>query len=132
MTLIRICMLAMTVVCAAVILKQWKTDLLPLLRLGATVLFAIAALTAATPLVTYLRELTGADGVAEHAGILFKALGIGVLTQCCGDLCRECGESGIAGGVETFGKIEILLLCLPLIHRIMEAVKDLLTLGGGG
>ena len=128
MTTLKFCMLAVTGVCAAMIVKQWKNDFLPLLRLALTLLFGIAAITAASPLVSYLSSLTGQDGVSPYAAILIKALGIAVLTQCCAELCRECGENGAATGVELTGKVEILLLCLPLVNEILSVAEELLTL----
>ena len=123
-------MLAVTGVAAAMIVKQWKSDFLLLLRLGIAVLFGIAAISAASPLLNYLNTLMGQSPAQPYAAILMKALGIAVLTQCCASICRECGENSAAGGVELTGKIEILLLCLPLIQEILTAAQGLLTLGG--
>lgn len=129
MTSLKFCMLAVTGVAAAVIVKQWKSDFLPLLRLALVVLFGIAVISAASPLIVYLENMTGTDGIAPYAEILLKALGIAVLTQCCAEICRECGEGGAANGVEMTGKVEILLLCLPLINEILTAAQGLLALG---
>lgn len=127
---LRICMLAMLALSAAVILKQWRSDLLPLLRMGATVLLATLLLAAVTPLVEFLRELTELSAISEYTGFLFRALGVTLLTQCCADLCRECGEVGIASGVEIAGKTEILVLSLPLIEEILTTARALLSMGG--
>lgn len=129
MTTLKFCMLAVTGVAAAMIVKQWKSDFLPLIRLALCLLFGIAVVTAATPLISYLSDLTGMGGISQYATVLMKALGIAVLTQCCSEICRECGESGAASGVELTGKVEILLLCLPLINEILAAAEKLLTLG---
>lgn len=120
-------MLAITGVSAAMILKQWKADYLPVLRLALSLLFAVAAITAATPAIAFLRELTEESSASEYAGVLLRALGIAVLTQSCSDICKECGESGIAGGVELIGKVEILLLSLPLIREILSAARELFS-----
>ncbi len=126
----KICLVAVTGVCLCVIVKQWKSDFLPLLRLALTVLFAGAILSIAAPLVSYLRELTDAAGISSYASFLVKALGIAILTQCCSDICRDAGESGVAGGVELAGKTEILLLCIPLIGELLSTAKELLALAG--
>lgn len=123
-------MLAVTGVSAAMVVKQWKTDFLPLLRLSLALLFAIAAVTTASPLVSYLAGLSRWEGVGGYAEILLKALGIAVLTQCCSELCRECGETAAATGVELTGKVEILLLCLPLINDLLSIAENFLTLRG--
>ena len=49
--LLKLCMLAMVVVAAAILIRQWKSDFSILLRLSAVVLFGLAAISAATPLI---------------------------------------------------------------------------------
>ena len=127
---LRVCMVAMLALSAAMILKEWKSDLVPLLRMGAMVLIAVFLLNAISPLVEFLKELTELSGVTEYTSFLFRALGVAFLTQCCADLCRECGESGIATGVELAGKGEILILSLPLIEEILATARALLSIGG--
>ena len=122
-------MLAVLAVCAALTLKQWKSDLLPLLRVGILLVFGFAALTAVTPAITYLTRLGENAGVGGYLETLLKALGIAILTQYAAEICRECGENGAASGVELTGKIEILLLCLPLIDEILAMANRLLSMG---
>ncbi|MBQ7336430.1 MAG: hypothetical protein IJW92_08165 [Clostridia bacterium] len=130
MSTVKICMIAVLCLAVIIIVKQWKSDFLPLLRIGAIVLFATVALGAVAPFLTYLVTLTKQSGVEEYAEILIKALGIAILTQCCAEICRESGENSIAGGVELTGKVEILLLCLPLMEEILTLANDLLSMGG--
>ncbi len=127
---LKLCMLAVMGVFAALIVKQWKSDFLPLLRLALVLFFGIAVLSNAAPLLTYIRALMGENSSSGYLTVLFKALGIAVLTQCCADICRECGESSAANGVELAGKVELLLLCLPLVGEILSAAQKLLELGG--
>ena len=129
MDTLKICMLAVLGVCAALTLKQWKSDLLPLLRVGMVLLFGFAALKAVTPALTYLTRLGETAGVTPYAEVLLRALGIALLTQYAAEICRECGEGAAASGVEMTGKIEILLLALPLIDEILSLASNLLSMG---
>ena len=122
-------MLAVLGVCAALTLKQWKSDLLPLLRIALVLLFGFAAIDRLAPAITYLSGLGERAGVTSYLQILLRALGIALLTQYAAEICRECGESAAAGGVELAGKIEILLLCLPLIDEILSVAGNLLSAG---
>ena len=126
----KLCLFGVAVVSVAVIIKKWNADFLPLVRLAATVLFAGTILSMASPLTAYLRQLTETTGLSDYAGFLLKALGIAVLTQICADVCRDAGESGIGNGVELAGKMEILILCLPLIGEIFSTAKALFGMGG--
>ena len=124
---------AIAILCALLILivRQWKSDLTVLIRLGCVLLFGSAAIASAAPLINYLRALMGMNGTSAYTEILFKALGIATLAQICASICRECGESAAANGVELIGRIELLLLALPLIQEILTVAQELLTLGGG-
>ena len=130
MDLIKLCMAAVLGLAVALIVKQWRSDFLPLIRIGLTVLFGVVVLTAASPLLAYIRELSSLPAVSEYAEILFKAMGIAILSDVCAGFCRECGETGIATGVELVGKVELLLLCLPLIGQILTTARTLLEMGG--
>lgn len=128
MSTVQICLFAVTGVTLAVLVRQWKNEFLPLLRLALAVVLAAAVIAMSAPLVAYIRTLTEDAGVPGYAEFLLKALGLTVLTQCCAELCRESGESGVANGVELAGKVEILLLALPLIGEILSAARELLSL----
>ena len=53
----------------------------------------------------------------EFSGVLFKALGICIVTQLAGDVCRDAGESAIASKVEMAGKLAVLISSLPLFLK---------------
>ena len=127
---IRICLLAVAGVTVITIIRKWNADFLPLVRLCLAILLAAVVFSLSAPVVDYLKNLTELSGVSGYAEFLFKALGIAALTQCCAELCRESGESGAAGGVELAGKVEILLLSLPLINEILSTARELLNLAG--
>ena len=100
------------------------------MRTALCIVLGVGVITLASPLVAFLSELYRDDSIASYAAPLLKALGIAVMTQCCAELCRECGEGAAASGIELIGKVEILLLSLPLIHEILEGARGLLSLGG--
>lgn len=122
-------MLAIPALISVIIIKQWKSDFSALLRVALVILFGSIALGSLSPVIGYLKTLLGEEQLL-YTTVLFKALGIGFLAHYAAEICRESGESGLAGGVETVGKIEILLLCLPLTEEILTVAKDLLALGG--
>lgn len=132
MSAIQLCMLAVLGIAVLLILKEWRAALLPLARIALVLVFGFALLKSASPALLYLKELAQIDGIATYGTLLFKALGIAVLTQICAQMCRECGEGGIAVGVEAVGKTELLLLCIPLFEEILSFAQELLQFGGAG
>ena len=126
---LRVCLLALIGVTAITVVRKWNSDFLPLIRLTISILISATVISLASPIVSYLQNLTEASGIASYAEFLFKALGVAILTQCCAELCRESGESGAASGVELAGRVEILLISLPLINELLATARELLELG---
>ncbi len=66
--------------------------------------------------------------IADYAAVMLKGLGVALITQICASVCRETGRGAIAEYVELAGRLEILLLCLPLMSRILGAAAELFEL----
>lgn len=87
------------------------------LALMAGLMLLTAAVTAALPVFDRVRSLLENDIVdSRYAQILLKALGIALLTQTAADVCRDAGESGLAGKVELCGQVLLLVCGLPLFE----------------
>ncbi len=65
---------------------------------------------------------------ALYVETMLKGLGAALITGLCASVCRECGKNSIADLVELGGKLEILLLCLPLIRSVAKTAAALLSL----
>ena len=116
---------------ALLLLRGYKPEWAPLLRMAVTVIALGMTLSMAATVLTYVTELAEGLGTPDGEGwsILLKALGVAFLTETAASVCRDSGESGLASWVETAGKLEILLLSFPLIRSVMDTVAILV--GGG-
>lgn len=130
MTVLKLCMVALLVLASSTVIKQWKSDFSPLIRIGATVLFGTLLIASAQPLFSLINTLAGESGTLKHVETILKGLGIVILTQISADICRDSGEGTLAGHIETVGKLELLLLCIPLIGEILATAEKLLEMGG--
>ena len=93
---------------------------------GAVMIFGIS-MSLLTPLIDTLTELSGIGG-AEYLDIMLRALGIALISQITSGICRDCGEESVAGAVEFATKLEILVLCIPLISRIIEYAGEIVSI----
>lgn len=123
-------MVALLTLASSTVIKQWKSDFLPLVRIGATVLFGTLLIASAQPLFSLINTLAGESGTLKYVETILKGLGIVILTQISADICRDSGEGTLAGHIETVGKLELLLLCIPLIGEILATAEKLLEMGG--
>ena len=124
MTTFQICGASVAAVMIILIIKQSRTEFSPLVSLAVCVLvFSVAAGMLYT-LFTWIMSLEFGEVFSPYLGAMTKALGVALVVQTCAEICRDSGESAIAGRLEMLGKAEILLLSLPLM-------KELLLLAGG-
>ena len=78
---------------------------------------------------TYVDRLSAAGTVQrEWLKQLFKAVGICYMAKLGADICRDAGETAMAGYVELTGRILIIWLALPLLGQIADTVFHLLSL----
>ena len=131
MTILKLCMLGLLILTSSTVIKQWKADFLPLIRIGAVVLFGSLLIANAKPLLSLVTTLeVGTVASSVHIETILKGLGIVILTQISSDICRDSGEGTLASHIETVGKLELLLLCIPLIEEILATAEKLLEMGG--
>ena len=123
-------MTALLIVTASSIIRSWKSDFLPLIRIGSIVLFGVLLIASTEPLLSLIATLGTGIGSTQYVETILKGIGIVFLTQICADICRDSGEGALAGHIETVGKLELLLLCVPLIEEILATAEKLLTMGG--
>ena len=126
--LLRICALAILCTVAGLLLKQIRGEFAGLLRIGCVVfLFGLMILGIKEGLDEAF-ALFSADGLELYASVMLRTLGIALLTRICTDICRDCGETSVAGAVELAGKLTILALCVPLIRQILEYARMLMQM----
>lgn len=115
-------------ICALVtltILKELRKEYAPLFLLGFAVVSFGFLLPRLSGAVDFLRECVGLAG-GERIGLVVKALGVTYLTSTASELCKSAGEAGVGNTIELAGRVEILLLCIPLFRELL----DLALLGG--
>lgn len=109
------------------VLRELRPALAPPTRLAATLILVGAALTLYAPILSEIDTLLSETGAKAYATPILRALGIALICELCASFCRDLGEGALAFGVSLFGKLEILLLSLPLLAQVLEIVKELLN-----
>ena len=68
---------------------------------------------------------TAAGDTGAYIDLMFKILGISIVTQVVCDVCRDNGASALASQTETAAKILVLSLLLPLFQTVIGIVTGL-------
>ena len=77
-----------------------------------------------TALVETLEGLGGLDG--GSVAILFKAVGVGLITDIAAMVCTDSGNASMAKAVGLLGTAAVLWLSLPLFEALLSLIQEIL------
>lgn len=63
------------------------------------------------------------SGSGDYIGFLFKAVGITYVCEFCASICKDAGYGAIAGQIEIFGKLSVLLMGIPVLTAVIENIN---------
>lgn len=108
--------------------KQYNKTVALLLVLVSSLLVFWQSFSAFAEITDALKSITsGISEASAYIKIMFKVLGIALIAQLAADMCRDCGESALAGQTETAAKIAIIVVVLPLIQAVLKIVSGLVV-----
>lgn len=117
-------------VCGAVIalyLRELRPEMARLLALGAGLVIMAAAVPMAAEFVEGLRSFGALVPLtSDFIGPLLKITGIAYIAQFAAELCRDAGESALAGRVEFVGKTAIALMSFPIVREVFLGLMKLI------
>ena len=111
---------------SALLLRECKSPLASLITLSAGIAILLSTLPRLSPLIAWVETLSNTlpAVVGETVG---QVLAAGILTSIGAETCSELGAPSLGARLELFGKIEILLLALPLLRELFSRVEALLS-----
>lgn len=123
----KICAIGIACAILCVLVKNARSEFVIPSKLAAIIIVFSFVIVLINPIFNFLKSNMASSLPLEHMKILAKSLGIAYMTQISSELCRECGEGNIAFGIESAGKIEIIILSLPLINQIIEISREMIS-----
>lgn len=109
--------------------------LLPKEKAGVSILLCIAVcamtLTCMSaylePLISLFKSLLLLGNLPEELlQILFKVVGIGLLSQICSVICIDAGNQSLAKVLQIVTTAVVLWVCIPLLEQMLELIEDIL------
>jgi stage III sporulation protein AD len=63
----------------------------------------------------------------SYISILLKMLGITYVADFSAGICKDAGYQTIAGQIEIFGKLAVMVLSMPVLYALLNTIRDFLT-----
>jgi len=125
MEILKISVLILIVVVLLNSLPTMSREISLLLTFSCCIVVSLYILNTLMPAVEYIKTLM--QNVAfEDIGIIFKAVGIGFITQFVSDIATDSNNKTLANLMIFTGRVFILVLAVPVFLRIFEIIGYLI------
>ena len=124
---VKIAAAALLGTCVALLLRRSNPELA--VPLGAAVcVFSLYTLSGVLrPIREFLDEVQSLSGLSSVYFLpVLKCVAIGIAAKVAADLCRDGGQSAMAGAVELGGTAAALFVSLPLVRSFLTLLQKLL------
>lgn len=120
MLLFKLAAVALVTAILSLALKKDQPAFAFLVSVCAAAELLLAVAQQVSPLLQWLHAL---DGALPGQGIscLLRVLGIALISQLAGDICREAGLAAAATASELCGRVLVLLQALPLLQQLLDS-----------
>lgn len=129
MLVVKLCCIALITALCALILKNNKSELVPLcLSAGGIIMFLYAFdyLTESVEFIRTFIEGAGIDNVVIK--VIFKIIGIGFLVELTAGSVKELGFESVADKLVLCGKIIIFIVSVPILNSTYKIIISLINL----
>ena len=126
MNIIFICGLSLIAIVLSSILKGLKKEFGVLLSVIFGIILLKYSISIFANKFNFLNELVNNTPLGEYSNTLLKIFGISLIVETISDICKDSGESSIASKIELLGKVEILLISIPLIEKILHIIQEIM------
>lgn len=111
----------------AALLKKDSPAMSILIALAAGCVVIYSAAGALSQIGDFMEEVADASGVSSTVlAVLFKTVGIAVISRLAGDLCRDAGLQTAASASELAGSAAALYTALPVMRGVFRMIRELL------
>jgi len=127
MDIIKIAVIAIVGVICASIVKGFKPEFAIYVVLATVVIIFSMAIEKLVAVFAFLESIYSEITYGKtFFPIIIKVLVVAYIADFTSQLCKDSGESAIAGKVELAGKIIIFYLATPILMAILDLINSLL------
>lgn len=104
-----------------------EKDLAALLTIAVSCMACMIVMSYLEPVLDFLHELEAMGNFAEGIlGILLKSVGIALVVELAGMICKDAGNGSLAKTLQILGSSLILYLSVPVFRSLLTLIRDIL------
>lgn len=118
---------ALCVLFCALLVKERNRTIAVLLTVAGVCLLLFSAASEIADVADRITAMTeDVPSAKEYLRLMMKVLAITLLSQLVANLCRDSGESALAGVTELCAKTAVIVLVLPVFESVITIVSGLI------
>ncbi|MCQ2564996.1 MAG: hypothetical protein MJ152_03990 [Clostridia bacterium] len=126
-TFVKILAVGLITTVAYILVKQTRPEIAMIISIAGSVLLITMTVSALGDVFSSFYNIFTATGVEfELLAPLLKSIAIGYVAEFGANICQGAGASSVADKILFSAKIIILLISLPIINSVIDAVVNLL------
>ena len=127
MDILKISIFGISAVLLALILKSYRPEYSYYISIAVCICIFLLVATKLELIIGYaekMQRMLRLDNA--YMGMILKMIGVTYIADFASNICKDCGYQTIAGQIELFAKLSILVLGMPVILGFRETIGELL------
>ena len=127
MDILKISIFGISAVLLALILESYRPEYSYYISIAVCICIFLLVATKLELIIGYaekMQRMLRLDNA--YMGMILKMIGVTYIADFASNICKDCGYQTIAGQIELFAKLSILVLGMPVILGFMETIGELL------
>lgn len=127
MDILKISILGISAVLLAMILKSYRPEYSYYINIAVCICIFMYVTTKLEMILTYAEKMQSLIHLdSSYITMILKMIGVTYVAEFAANLCRDAGYQTVAGQIELFAKLSILVLSMPVMLAFMETIGELL------
>lgn len=128
MEIIKVLILGLLAALIVALLKQEKPEIALQVSLASGIVIFLFMISKLTIVIGAMQEIASRINIdIVYLNTVLKIIGISYLASFGVELCKDSGQSSIAGKIEFAGKVLIITLAIPILMAVMDMVLKIMT-----
>lgn len=128
MDIIKVSVLGIAGILLGMLLKESKPEYSMYLSVGICICMVGYSVAKLLNLFDSVRQIQQYIPInSQYVGTLLKIIGVAYLGQFSASICKDAGYSSIAGQIEVFCKLSIMVISMPILIALLETISGFLS-----
>lgn len=127
MDIVKIALMGIAGIFLAVMVRSYKSEYSLFVSMAVCICIFLCLMSKLELILSYVDSLQSLIVVDNrYVTTVIKMIGITYIAEFSVDLCKDAGYQAIAGQIEMFAKMSILLISMPVLMSFVETIGEFL------